>query len=499
MPAHPRFLICCAALALACVGPASAANAPAATLNPYGGLIVPHLDWSTQPPARLGEFQDDLKWMRAKVPKEGDPKADEMIMHYHIWVPPKLPEHRTLGLILAFHGSGGVPEHIAPWVHESVKVEGLADKYIVIGLKSSGKAWADVDEEPVLKTVDWLTSVYPIDRRRIFIVGHSNGSWMGFTMTSRHLELFAGDVRYAGYGDRLPDVKDAPEQSEFYLVHGDEDKDNDVGNSRKLRTILQQKHYRAVYRELDGHDHLNIVGVLPVRADFVRWIDARRHKQQPLAPDEEKFIRQYAAPKKAVELFASNPAWDELLRIAGPQGAAVLAKAFTSDSAAVRAAAATACTHAMFDQELTVPALVKLLQDKAPTVRLAALKALAVIADWHDDQAQLALARAAARPKAPADERGSAVAGLASAAALPLLGNFDDDVALFQGLLEALGDDDQSRRAAAFAPLHEVQKDGLGYDPAAAAVERKGPLLKWREWFFTRATTPEAKAASGPR
>jgi predicted esterase len=459
------------ALALVATAPLRAA---VANLNELGGMIEPPLDWSDYPkPAKTGKVEDELK----------QPKTKAFIMKYQMFAPDKLPERRELGLILCFHGMNGNETHVAGWVHDTVKKVGLADGYVVIGLKSSGAGWADADESSVLKTYDWLLSTYPIDKRRVFIVGHSNGSWWVTRFGAKHLDTIAGIVRYAGPALDPVALKEAPNVSEYYMVHGDKDDANAVDGSRTARVHLQQAHYHYVYRELTGYGHVNIVDNLEVRADMVRWIDSLRHKQLPLAPEEDKFLRQYAVARKAAELFAKPEAWNELLRIGGPPAGAVVAIAMRSESATVRELAATACTRCLFSGDETVDALVRVAEDKSAAVRAVAFKALGVAADWRYEAAQLELGKLATRKKGPLEERALCTSALAAAAGLPLLGNLKDDGVTFQALVALLDDEDAAVRGLAFAPLKIAVKDGLGYDPALTAIERKGPLAKWQEWF----------------
>ncbi len=472
-------------IALALSGAAAPLRAAtAANLNELGGLIEAPLDWSDYPkPARTGKVEDELK----------APKTKNFIMKYQMFAPDKLPERRELGLILCFHGMNGNETHVVGWVHETVRKVGLADNYVVIGLKSSGAGWADADESYVLKTYDWLTATYPIDKRRVFIVGHSNGAWWVTRFGAKHLDTIAGIVRYAGPGLDPAPLKEAPNVSEYYMVHGDKDDANAVDGSRTARLHLQQAHYHYVYRELTGYGHVNIVDNLDVRADMVRWIDSLRHKQLPLAADEDKFLRQFAVANKAKELFAKPDAWNEVLRIGGPPAGAVVAMAMRSESAGVREMAATACTRCLFSGEDTVEGLVRLAEDKSAGVRAIALKALGVAADWRYEAAQLELGKLALRKKGPLEERALCASGLAGAASLPLLGNLKDDGVTFQALVALLDDEDATLRGLAFAPLKVAVKDGCGYDPALGASDRKGPLAKWQEWFTEHGASGDGK------
>jgi HEAT repeat protein len=176
------------------------------------------------------------------------------------------------------------------------------------------------------------------------------------------------------------------------------------------------------------------------------------------------------------------------MRIGGFQAGAVVARAFKAESPTVRTYAALACTQCVFAGDQTVNGLIDLLDDKNAGVREAAIKALGVFANWRYEAAQMALGKLALKPKGPLDERGSATLLLADAARMPLLGNFDDDMPVFQALLTLMDDDAKPLREAAFAPLQAAVKDGLGYDASKTDKERAGAISKWMDWFNSKAS-----------
>jgi dienelactone hydrolase len=448
-------------------------------LNALGGLIEPPIDWSTYPrPVKIGKTTDELK----------HPTTKAFIMKYLMWAPDKLPEKKHLGLLVCFHGFTGNETHFT-FAYESLKAAGLADHYVVISLKSKGAGWAKEDESDVLKTIDWVKSVYPIDQRRVFIWGMSNGGWMVSDFGGKHQDLIAGIARYCGYPPTAPTVKDAATtQTEYYLVHGDADTSVGVDGSRNLRRSLQGLGYKYVYREIDGGEHVNILDHKEVREDVCRWMDALRHKQIPLSVEEEKFLKGLTDTKKADAALKKPDTWGELLRIGGMPAGQIVGRAFKAESPTVRENAALACTQGVFAGDQTVAGLIDLLDDKNSGVRLAAIKALGVFANWRYEPAQMALGKLALKPKGPLDERGAATLLLADAAQMPMLGNFDDDMPVFQALLALMNDDAKSLREAAFAPLLAVVKDGLGYDPTKTDKERAGPISKWMDWFTSKAS-----------
>jgi hypothetical protein len=286
----------------------------AGEVNQYGGMIVPPIDWSTVKPGKTGDVKDELK----------NPTTKEFITKYRAFVPDKLPEQKHLALLICFHGKTGNENGPSEHMYRTLKNLKLDQQYIVLGLKSRNVGWEDVDEIDVMKAYDWATSVYPIDRRRVYLVGHSSGAYWDTRFGSKHLDLFAGIMRWAG-GSVQPAVsgKDGPMMTEWYLVHGTKDDQNQVSGSRQGRDNLKQANNRYVFREIAEGDHGSIVGMPNVSADMALWMDALRHKTMPLAPDDEKFLKQFGNAKTAAKLFGEAETWNELLRIGGPQAGVV--------------------------------------------------------------------------------------------------------------------------------------------------------------------------------
>jgi hypothetical protein len=284
---------------------------------------------------------------------------------------------------------------------------------------------------------------------------------------------------------------------EFYLVHGTKDDQNNVSGSREGRDNLKREHCRYVFREILTGDHGSILGVEPVRNDMVWWMESLRHKQMPLVAEDEKFLRGFASAKQAAKLLVTPEAWAEILRIGGPQAGQVVEEAMKSDNAKIRELAALACTKGRFAGEETAAALAKLIDDKSATVRITAIDALGVQANWRSETAQLALGQLALTTKKKVElaDRGEAVIQLAKAAALPLLGNYDDDLPLWQALTALMNDEHKEFRETAFAPLKVAVPDGLGYDPTVTAVERAAAIAKWQAWFTSHLISAENKSA----
>lgn len=443
------------------------------------------IDWSKAAPGVAGESTGELK----------DPVKGSSVMRYRIYAPATLPEQKTLALVIAFHGLNGNEDNLTMHAHTALKEAGLAGGYVVAGGKSVGNGWADGDEESLLRFTDWLQTVYPIDKRRIFLWGYSNGGGMVAWFGGRHQDRFAGVVRYAGTKHALPAAKDpANTQTEYYLVHGDADPTVNVSSSRNFRSTLATQGYRYVYRELRGVDHGVVGPDAAVRQDAARWLDFLRHKSVATAADDLAWLRG-VANAKGDEAFARPDTWTGLVRLGGPLAWPVVVRAVKSKSPAVRLAAAEACAKTEFTADETVAALAKLAEDEDAGVRGAALAALAVRANWRDQAAQLALGRVALARKKPADERLAAAKGLADALPLIFTGERCEDPALAEAVLALLAADTVELRTTAFTPLKALVGDGFAYDPAVdSAEQRKAPLAAWRQWFDARLAAADGKA-----
>jgi len=369
--------------------------------------------------------------------------------------------------------------------HESFAEIGVVNGYVIAGGKSLGNGWGSADEPALLEFIDWLETIYPIDKRRVFTWGHSNGGFMSSWFGSRHADRFAGVVRYSGYSQDVPDK--AGMDLEYYVVHGDADPTVKVDQSRALRDRLIHG-FRYVYREIHGADHGSFFGIKPLRDDAARWVDGLRHKEVPATEHDLVWLKAVAADRTG-DRFAQADTWTELVRIGGPLAWQVAVRAAKSKQAPVRLALAEASARCRFDDDDAVAVLTKLSDDTEAGIRTAAIAALAMHANWHDQAAQVALVRLAMNKKRTAEDRQAATTGLARALALPMLGTYTDDPALFEGTVALLDSDLEDIRRIIFEPIKPAAENGLGYDPLAPAAARKAPIDAWRTWFTVRSTT----------
>ena len=128
-------------------------------------------------------------------------------MKFKARVPMKLPKEKTLSLILAFHPHGGNENSMVNWPSKTfLERQGAVDDYVIIGLKSRGPNgykehlgdWEKADHGPSYETFQWAMKTYPIDRRRVHLIGWSRGGFMATRFIWDNLQHFATVTAYAG-------------------------------------------------------------------------------------------------------------------------------------------------------------------------------------------------------------------------------------------------------------------------------------------------------------
>src|SRR5205085_12206068 len=120
----------------------------------------------------------------------------------------------------------------------------------------------------------------------------------------------------------------------------------------------------------------------PSNDDAIAWMTRLRNKNISPSAEELNLLKRPA--------IGSDGCFTGLALVGGSAAGSALQKLLESNNADIRAAAAETCRHAIFS-EATMTALAKKLQDSSPKVRSAALRALAVNANWRSEAAQQAL------------------------------------------------------------------------------------------------------------
>jgi hypothetical protein len=441
---------------------------------------------------RTGDFKDDYR----------DP-ASSAAIRYRLRAPAKLPARRHLGLIICFHGLNGNEDSITGFAIDAAARNGLADQYVIAGGKSKGNGWEETDDQHLLPWIAWVKRTYPIDPRRVHLIGMSNGGWMVNRFGWKHQGEIATVTDYCGPEAALSGVSEgkaggkagspADTRCEWYVVHGDADDVVRVDSSRLFCRQLRNKGYRYIYREIKGGKHVDILQNREVADDVMHFLHATRQKELALAREEQAELASLQGKAKAAKAGDMAAVLAEAQRVGGAPGGRVITAALSNSDAAVKTAALETCLTTAYGREV-LPAMVKLLKDKSEEVKAAAYRGLAAASALRYPEAQDALVRAARNKKTPLAERLLAVAGLGKTVKLQFLGNFEDKAAIW-ALVLLLDDADEKVRHETFAQLEKLVPDTFQYRPDLPAKERRAAVAKWTGWISTRCGPYEQAAA----
>ena len=119
---------------------------------------------------------------------------------YYLYVPSTVSAGKPAPLVLTFHGSGSYGRPIVEEWKDLAEKEGV----VVAGPDSTDSVhWASPQDGPLLlrDVVDAVAAKTPIDRRRVYLFGHSAGACFVLQMASLESEYFAAAAVHAGSVD----------------------------------------------------------------------------------------------------------------------------------------------------------------------------------------------------------------------------------------------------------------------------------------------------------
>jgi predicted esterase len=398
-------------------------------------------------------------------------------MTYDERIPAK-PAAAKLGLILLFHGNTLSESSLIPSTMSKLEQAGVANQYVVVGMKSIGSGWENPDDAPVTAFIQHALTTYPIDRRRVIGMGYSSGCWYITRYAQAHPEFFAGAIGYVGSQSGGP-TKLAPDKvAGLYWVTGHKDGIQSVKEPRAAALRNISLGFPVVYHEEREMAHEFLWGQTGL--DAVAWMQPLRAKGVELEADDSGFIDSFADEAKAKKQLGEAKTWMRIVAISGPPVFPVILQGLRSDKSPVQNNAATACTKVPINDEIAAE-LGRLLEGKDKKIKGPALTALMTQAAWNHQKAQQVLCvQALASGAALADRRAIALS-LAQVVKLDLLGAFVYQRVLWT-LVDLLDDEDAVLRQSAFVALEPAMTGGFGYQPGANKAGRAAALDQWRGW-----------------
>lgn len=182
------------------------------------------------------------------------PLGDKKTAPLRVFVPKGLAAAKPVPVVFALHGAGG---------SENLFFEGYGAGHIVKECEKRG--WFLVatrsglgfnSAPPVPEILEHLSKRYPLDAKRVFVVGHSMGAGQTVGLVQKHPKLFAGAAALGGGGS----VRDASAFASLPVFVGVGDKDFALGGAKALhKSLVSGGAKAAAYKEYAGVEHMVIV------------------------------------------------------------------------------------------------------------------------------------------------------------------------------------------------------------------------------------------------
>jgi predicted esterase len=202
-------------------------------------------------PQRPGEF-----WLTLPIEGRAAP--------VRVFVPEAVKAGKPVPLVVALHGAGGT-ENLFFDAYGNGKVVRLAKErgWMVVATRAGGLFGG---APPVPGVIDALARLYPVDRSRVYVVGHSMGAAQAVTQAQQAPGRLAAVALLGGGGNvRTPAaVKDLP------IFIGCGRADFALGGAKSLAQALEKAGAtRVTFKEYPDVEHLLIVQeALPDVFDF---------------------------------------------------------------------------------------------------------------------------------------------------------------------------------------------------------------------------------------
>ncbi len=198
--------------------------------------------------------------------------ADGALVPFRIFVPEGYDPDKTYPFVIALHGAGGDENSFMDRYQGLYKKNAQDRGYIVASVNGRGPygGYRGDSGQDVIDVLDLIQATYPIDPKRVYIMGHSMGGGgtvrVGFDNAGR----FAAMAPIAGFGGAAQ-LKKAPDMP-LFIGQGDADALVPVASARAFYKAAQDLGMDVKYIELPGVEHVPIVD--HVMNDAFDWFDA---------------------------------------------------------------------------------------------------------------------------------------------------------------------------------------------------------------------------------
>jgi poly(3-hydroxybutyrate) depolymerase len=184
--------------------------------------------------------------------------VDQTLQPYRVYVPTTYDGAKPLPLLVALYGMGGDENTFFENYGRELPVDAEKAGFIVVAPKGRDPAsmYRGAAEQDVLDAMAEVERDYKVDRRRVYLMGHSMGGFGTWSIAMDHPDLFAALGPISGGGDPagMVKLKGIPQ----YVTHGDDDRTVNVESSRSMVAAGKQAGEPITYVEVPGGSHVSV-------------------------------------------------------------------------------------------------------------------------------------------------------------------------------------------------------------------------------------------------
>jgi predicted esterase len=205
---------------------------------------------------RAGGDKSDAKPAPDQQGKKVDPE-------WQVTVPKDLDKSKKAPLIVALHGyNGSMDQTIKQWKEAAAEVGAiLLTPQGTFCLSDDHYQWGrDIDaiEENIMAAIDEAMEDHQIDKKKVIIVGFSQGGWAAWSVALRNPDVFRGAIPVAGRpADNWKDdvEEDGVKKLRIYAMLGADDEERLLKDNKQTAQQLKEMGAKVEVRTFDGVGH----------------------------------------------------------------------------------------------------------------------------------------------------------------------------------------------------------------------------------------------------
>ncbi len=167
-----------------------------------------------------------------------------------VLIPEKVLLLSDLPLVIALHGAGGSENLFFDGYGNGKIVELCAERGWLLVAPRTELTGASIGE-----IIDAIDSLYKVDRKHIFIVGHSMGAMTAVNIAQNNPKLFAGLAALGGGGF----VSKAEAFKALPVFIGAGEQDFALGMAQSLKEALSKSTVKPTFKQYPNAEHLTVV------------------------------------------------------------------------------------------------------------------------------------------------------------------------------------------------------------------------------------------------